>query len=138
MAEHQESPHKTERRKNSGGEPGSLTSNTKKKEALKCVEEESDEEKTRLKQKYREKKNAANKAVAKARDDKQLEWCKRIEEDWETCIFKLAIHRDRDSKDTTQTSALKRSDGTLVTGVKTSARCMGGVFQETIKPGGRM
>ena len=34
------------------------------KEALKCVEEASDVEKTRLKQKYREKKNAANKAEA--------------------------------------------------------------------------
>ena len=43
----------------------------------------SDEEKTRLKQKYREKKNAANKAVAKTRDEKQQERCKRIEEDGE-------------------------------------------------------
>ena len=46
-----------------------------KKEALKCVE------KTRLKQKYREMKNAVNKAVAKARDEKQQELCERIEED---------------------------------------------------------
>ena len=44
------------------------------------MEEASDEEKTRLKQKYREQKNAANKAVAKARDEKQEEWCKRIED----------------------------------------------------------
>ena len=51
-----------------------------KKEAQKCVEEASDNEKTRLKQKYREKKNAANKAVAKARNEKQQEWCKMIEE----------------------------------------------------------
>ena len=35
-----------------------------KKEALKSVEEASDAEKRRLKQKYREKKNAANKAEA--------------------------------------------------------------------------
>ena len=33
-------------------------------------------------------------------------------------ILKLARDRDRDSKDTTRTSAMKRSDGTLVTGVK--------------------
>ena len=32
----------------------------------------------RGKQKYREKKNAANKAVVKARDEKQKEWSKRI------------------------------------------------------------
>ena len=54
-----------------------------KKEAQKCVEEASDEEKTRLKQKYREKKNATNKAAAKAIDEKQQEMCKRIEEDGE-------------------------------------------------------
>ena len=46
-----------------------------KKEALKCVEEVSDAEKTKLKQMYWEKKNAANKAVAKARYKKQQEWC---------------------------------------------------------------
>ena len=45
------------------------------------MEEANEAEKTRLKQKYREKKNAANKAVAKARDKKQQEWCERIEED---------------------------------------------------------
>ena len=45
------------------------------------MEEASDAEKTRLKQKYWEKKNAANKAVVKARDKKQQEWCDRIEED---------------------------------------------------------
>ena len=39
-----------------------------KKEALKCVEEGSAAEKTRLKQKYQEKKKATNKAVLKARD----------------------------------------------------------------------
>ena len=52
-----------------------------KKEALKCVEEASEAEQTSLKQKFREKKNAANKAVVKARDKKQQEWCDRIEED---------------------------------------------------------
>ena len=51
-----------------------------KKEALTGVEEVSDDEKTRLKQTYREKKNAANKAVVKARDEKQQEWCEMIEE----------------------------------------------------------
>ena len=45
------------------------------------MEEASDEENSRLKKKYREKKNAANKAVAKVRDEKQQEWSKRIEED---------------------------------------------------------
>ena len=89
-----------------------------KKEALKCVEEASDEEKTRLKQKFREKKNAANKAAAKARDEKQLEWYKRMEEDGGHFIVKLARDRDRDSKYTIRTSAMKRSDGILVTGVK--------------------
>ena len=54
-----------------------------KKEALKCVEEVSEAEKTRLKQRYREKKNAANKAVVKARDKKQQDWCDRFEEDGE-------------------------------------------------------
>ena len=44
-----------------------------KKVALKCVEESSEAQKTRLKQKYREKKNATNKAVAKARGKKQQE-----------------------------------------------------------------
>ena len=34
------------------------------------MEEANDYEKTRLKQKYRDKKNAANKAVAKTRDEK--------------------------------------------------------------------
>ena len=45
------------------------------------MKEVSEAEKTRLKQKYREKTNAANKAVAKARYEKQQEWCDRIEED---------------------------------------------------------
>ena len=45
------------------------------------MEEASDGEKTRLKQKYREKKNAANKAVAKTRDERQQKWCKKIEEE---------------------------------------------------------
>ncbi|KAI0224573.1 hypothetical protein LSAT2_024428 [Lamellibrachia satsuma] len=44
-----------------------------KKEALKCVEEASEAEKTRLKQKYWEKKNAANKTVVKATDKKHQE-----------------------------------------------------------------
>ena len=76
-----------------------------KKEALKGVEEASEAEKTRLKQKYREKKNTANKAVVKARDKKQQEWCKRIEEDGgKKIIFQLARDRDRDrdSKDALQ------------------------------------
>ena len=69
------------------------------------MEEASDEEKTRLKQKYWEKKNATNKAVAKVRYEKQQEWCKRIEENGgKKLILKLARDRDRDSKDTTQTS----------------------------------
>ena len=38
-------------------------------------------EKTRMKQKYQEKKNAANKAVGKARHKKQQDWWDRIEED---------------------------------------------------------
>ena len=33
-------------------------------------------------------------------------------------VIKLARYRDRDSKDITQTSAMKISDGALVTGVK--------------------
>ena len=45
-------------------------STQEKKAALRCVEEASGEQQTRLKQKYREK-NAANKAVANTRDDKQ-------------------------------------------------------------------
>ena len=55
------------------------------------MEETSDEEKTKLKQKYREKKyrekkyrekkSAANKAAAKARFEKQQVLCERIEED---------------------------------------------------------
>ena len=103
-----------------------------KKEAQKCLEEASEAEKTRLEQKYREKKNAANKTVAKARDNIQQEWRDRIEEDGgKKYIFQLVRDRDRDSKDTTRTSAMKGSDGT-------SAKCMGGVFQETTKPGGRM
>ena len=44
-------------------------------------------------------------------------------------IFKLARDRDRDSKDTTQTSAVKRRDGTLVTGVKQVL----GVWKEYLK-----
>ena len=94
------------------------------------MEEASDEEKTRLKQKYREKKKAANKAVAKARDDKQQELCDKIEEDGgKKLIFKLAKDRDRDSKDTIRTSAMKRSDGTLVTGAKQVL----GVWEEYFK-----
>ena len=65
--------------------------------------------------------------LLQARDEKQREWCKRREttgvaqEDlrrWGELVFKLARDRDRESKDITQTSAMKRSDGTLVTGVK--------------------
>ena len=53
-------------------------------------------------------------------------------------IFHLARDRDRDSKDTTPTSAMKRSDWDIGHWSKSSARCMGGVFQEITKPGGRM
>ena len=44
-------------------------------------------------------------------------------------IFKLARDRDRDSKDTTRTSAMTRSDGTLVTGEKQVL----GVWEEYLK-----
>ena len=64
-----------------------------KKEALKRVEEASEAERTRLKQKYREKKNAANRAVAKARDKKQQEWCDRIEKDGRKKIYISAGQR---------------------------------------------
>ena len=61
----------------------------------------------------------ANKAVAKGRDKKQQEWCDRIKKDGgKKLIFQLARDRDRDSKDTTRTSAMKRRDGTLVSGIK--------------------
>ena len=99
------------------------------------MEEASDEEKTKLKQKYREKKNAANKAVAKARHDKQQEWCMRIEEDG-GFIFKLARDRDRDSKDTSQTPAMKTSDGTLVTGVKQGLCVFEEYFKKLLNPEG--
>ena len=106
-----------------------------KKEALKGVEEASEAEKTRLKQKYREKKNTANKAVAKARDKKQQEWCDRIEEDGgKRLIFQLARDRDRDSKDTTRTSAMKRGDGTLATGVKQMLGAWEEYFKKLLNP----
>ena len=47
----------------------------------------------------------------------------------ENLIFKLIRDRDRDSKYTTQPSAIKRSDGTLVTGVKQVL----GVWEEYFK-----
>ena len=65
VTEHQESPHKAERRKWWNPEVEQAIQDKK--------EEASVAEKTRLKQKYREKKNAANKAVAKARYKKQQE-----------------------------------------------------------------
>ena len=54
------------------------------------------QQKTRLKQKYREKKKAANKAVVKARDKKQQEWCNRIEEDGGKNLSSRDRDRDRD------------------------------------------
>ena len=51
-----ESQYKDEGRKNNGGGTGKLNKQyTKRRRALKCVEEASDEEKKRLEQKYREK-----------------------------------------------------------------------------------
>ena len=59
------------------------------------------------------------------------------------CIFKLARDRAREGKDSTRTSAMKRSDGKLVTGVEQVL----GVWEEyskklrgalATKPGGRM
>ena len=47
----------------------------------------------------------------------------------ENVIFQLARDRDRNSKHTTRTSAMKRSDGTVVTGVKQ----MQGVCEEYLK-----
>ena len=71
----------------------------------------------------------------KARDNKQQEWCDSIEEDGgKKIILQLARDRGIYNKDT---SAMKRSDGKLVTGIKKSAKCMGGVFKEIPKPGGR-
>ena len=93
------------------------------------MEEANDYEKTSLKQKFWGKKNAANKAAAKARDEKQQEWYKRMEEDGGNYIFKLSSDRDRDSEYTTRTSAMKRSDGILVTGVKQVL----GVWEEYFK-----
>ena len=96
------------------------------------MEETSDAEKTTLKQKYRERKNAANKAVVKARDEKQQEWCHRIEDDGgKKLIFQL--ERNRDS---TRTSAMKRSDGTLVTGVKQVLSVWEEDFKKLLNPEG--
>ena len=52
-----------------------------------------------------------------------------MEEDGGNYIFKLSSDRDRDSKYTTRTSAMKRSDGILVTGVKQVL----GVWEEYFK-----
>ena len=102
------------------------------------MEEAREAEKTRLKQKYREKKNAANKAVVKARDKKQQKWCERIQEDGgKKLIFQLARDRDRDSKDTTRTSTMKRSDGTLVTGVKQVLSVWEEYFKKLLNPDSR-
>ena len=50
-------------------------------------------------------------------------------------IFKLARNRDRDSKDTTQTSAMKRSDETLFTELKYMLGIWDDHFKDsTIKP----
>ena len=70
---------KVKRRKNSSGGTRKLNKLCEKKEALKCAEEAGESEKTRLKQKYREKKKAVNKGFAKAIYKKQQEWCDRIE-----------------------------------------------------------
>ena len=55
---------------------------------------------------------------------------------WEKIIFQLARDRDRDSKDTTRTSAMKRSGGTLVTGVKQVLRVWDEYFKKLLNPGG--
>ena len=51
-------------------------------------------------------------------------------------IFKLARDRDRDSKDITQPSAMKRSDGTLVTGVKQVLSVWEEYFKKLLNPEG--
>ena len=49
-------------------------------------------------------------------------------------VFKLARDRDRASKDITQTSAMKRSDGTLVTGVKQMLGIWVEYFKKLLNP----
>ena len=51
-------------------------------------------------------------------------------------VFKLARDRDRASKDITQTSAMKRSDGTLVTGVKQVLGVWEEYFKKLLNPEG--
>ena len=51
-------------------------------------------------------------------------------------IFQLARDRDRDSKDTTRTSAMKRSDGTLITGVKQVLSVWEEYFKKLLNPEG--
>ena len=51
-------------------------------------------------------------------------------------IFKLARDRNRDSRDTTQTSAMKRSDETLVSGVKQVLGVWEEYFKKLLNPKG--
>ena len=51
-------------------------------------------------------------------------------------IFQLARDRDRYNKDTTPTSAMKRSDGTLVTGVKQVLSVWEEYFKKLLNPEG--
>ena len=81
-----------------------------KKEALKCAEEVSDEEKTRLKQKYR---------------------CFSFDSNHHCCLLVHFLeHQQRYYSNISNEE--KRWD--ISHWSKTSARCMGGVFQETPKP----
>ena len=54
----------------------------------------------------------------------------------ENLIFKLIRDRERDSKYTTQPSAMKRSDGTLVTGVKQVLGVWVEYFKKLLNPEG--
>ena len=51
-------------------------------------------------------------------------------------IFKLIRDRERDSKYTTQPSEMKRSDGTLVTGVKQVLGIWVEYFKKLVNPEG--
>ena len=51
-------------------------------------------------------------------------------------VIKLARDRDRDSKNITQTSAMKRSEGTLVTGVKQVLGIWVEYFKKLVNPEG--
>ena len=51
-------------------------------------------------------------------------------------VGKNLSSRDRDSKDTTRTSAMKRSDGTLITGVKQVLSVWEEYFKKLLNPKG--